>query len=183
MLPAPMGEVKPCPIVTDPQGCYTGRPLELYEQPVQDADDLWSVSKSDNEAMIPGCPGISPIRPCISAGLPYRPDYVARFCWRQAPAGPVGIVPDYISAAFAADPYVPWIWIFQSGLRLLGQWRRSQPCTQPVGRLSPRWCPALFSLPCCVVPSTAYAPEGRKMLKSLWKIHNKATGHSSCLHI
>ena len=40
MLPAPMGEVKPCPIVTDPQGCYTGHPLELYEQPVQDADDL-----------------------------------------------------------------------------------------------------------------------------------------------
>lgn len=40
MLPAPMGEVKLCPIVTDPQGCYTGRPLELYEQPVQDADDL-----------------------------------------------------------------------------------------------------------------------------------------------
>ena len=40
VLPVPMGAVKPCPIVTDPQGCYTGRPLELYEQPVQDADDL-----------------------------------------------------------------------------------------------------------------------------------------------
>lgn len=28
------------PIITDPQGCYTGRPMELYETPVQDADDL-----------------------------------------------------------------------------------------------------------------------------------------------
>lgn len=33
-------EVKPSPIITDPQGCYTGRPLERYETPVQDADDL-----------------------------------------------------------------------------------------------------------------------------------------------
>lgn len=40
ILPSPMGDVKPCPIVTDPQGCYTGRPLEQSEQPVQDADDL-----------------------------------------------------------------------------------------------------------------------------------------------
>ena len=40
ILPSPMGDVKPCPIVTDPQGCYTGRPLEVHEQPVQDADDL-----------------------------------------------------------------------------------------------------------------------------------------------
>jgi hypothetical protein len=39
-LPAPMKAVKPCPIVTDPQGCYTGRPLEQSEQPIQDADDL-----------------------------------------------------------------------------------------------------------------------------------------------
>ena len=39
-LPGPMENVKPCPIVTDPQGCYTGRPLELSEQPIQDADDL-----------------------------------------------------------------------------------------------------------------------------------------------
>jgi hypothetical protein len=39
-LPQPFGDVRPCPIITDPQGCYTGRPLELYEQPVQDADDL-----------------------------------------------------------------------------------------------------------------------------------------------
>ena len=28
------------PIITDPQGCYTGRPLETWELPVQDADDL-----------------------------------------------------------------------------------------------------------------------------------------------
>ena len=40
ILPMPLGEIRPCPIVTDPQGCYTGRPLEQYEQPVQDADDL-----------------------------------------------------------------------------------------------------------------------------------------------
>ena len=40
ILPAPITDGKACPIVTDPQGCYTGRPLEQYEQPVQDADDL-----------------------------------------------------------------------------------------------------------------------------------------------
>jgi hypothetical protein len=40
ILPVPMGDMRPCPIITDPQGCYTGRPLEVYEQPVQDADDL-----------------------------------------------------------------------------------------------------------------------------------------------
>ena len=28
------------PIRTDPQGSYTGRPEELWEVPVQDADDL-----------------------------------------------------------------------------------------------------------------------------------------------
>lgn len=28
------------PIVTDPQGSYTGRPEERYEVPVQDVDDL-----------------------------------------------------------------------------------------------------------------------------------------------
>ena len=39
-IPVPWKAVKPCPIVTDPQGCYTGRPLELREQPIQDADDL-----------------------------------------------------------------------------------------------------------------------------------------------
>lgn len=32
--------VQPNPIVTDPQGCYTGRPLENNETPVQDVDDL-----------------------------------------------------------------------------------------------------------------------------------------------
>ena len=31
---------KPAPISTDPQGCYTGRPIEKYETPGQDADDL-----------------------------------------------------------------------------------------------------------------------------------------------
>ena len=31
---------KPNPIITDPQGCYTGRPIEQLETPVQDADDL-----------------------------------------------------------------------------------------------------------------------------------------------
>ncbi len=39
-LPAPMGQVRPCPIITDPQGCYTGKPIEQWETPVQDADDL-----------------------------------------------------------------------------------------------------------------------------------------------
>lgn len=33
-------EQKPNPIITDPQGCYTGRPIETWETPVQDADDL-----------------------------------------------------------------------------------------------------------------------------------------------
>ncbi len=28
------------PIITDPQGSYTGRPLQTEETPVQDADDL-----------------------------------------------------------------------------------------------------------------------------------------------
>lgn len=41
LLPVmPMGELKPSPIITDPQGCYTGRPIENYEMPIQDADDL-----------------------------------------------------------------------------------------------------------------------------------------------
>ncbi len=30
----------PEPIIVDPFGSYTGRPLELGETPVQDADDL-----------------------------------------------------------------------------------------------------------------------------------------------
>ncbi len=33
-------DVKTSPIITDPQGCYTGRPIEKRETPVQDADDL-----------------------------------------------------------------------------------------------------------------------------------------------
>ena len=40
ILPSPLLDPKPCPIITDPQGAYTGRPLEQYEQPVQDVDDL-----------------------------------------------------------------------------------------------------------------------------------------------
>lgn len=30
----------PAPIVTDPNGSYTGRGEDPYEKPVQDADDL-----------------------------------------------------------------------------------------------------------------------------------------------
>ena len=30
----------PVPIITDPNGSYTGRPLDPNEKPVQDADDL-----------------------------------------------------------------------------------------------------------------------------------------------
>ena len=30
----------PVPIVTDPNGSYTGRPMDPYERPIQDADDL-----------------------------------------------------------------------------------------------------------------------------------------------
>ncbi len=30
----------PAPIVTDPNGSYTGRPKDPYEKPIQDADDL-----------------------------------------------------------------------------------------------------------------------------------------------
>ena len=30
----------PAPIVTDPNGSYTGRPLDPQEKPIQDADDL-----------------------------------------------------------------------------------------------------------------------------------------------
>lgn len=33
-------EQKASPIITDPQGCYTGRPIEKDETPVQDVDDL-----------------------------------------------------------------------------------------------------------------------------------------------
>ena len=30
----------PAPIVTDPNGSYTGRAADPYEKPIQDADDL-----------------------------------------------------------------------------------------------------------------------------------------------
>ena len=40
ILPAPLGQIRPSPIITDPQGCYTGKPIEKLEMPVQDADDL-----------------------------------------------------------------------------------------------------------------------------------------------
>ena len=30
----------PAPIVTDPNGSYTGRPVDSYDRPIQDADDL-----------------------------------------------------------------------------------------------------------------------------------------------
>jgi hypothetical protein len=30
----------PAPIVTDPNGSYTGRPADPNERPIQDADDL-----------------------------------------------------------------------------------------------------------------------------------------------
>ena len=30
----------PAPIVTDPNGCYTGRPRDPLDRPIQDADDL-----------------------------------------------------------------------------------------------------------------------------------------------
>lgn len=38
--PPPTEKSKLSPIITDPQGCYTGRPIEKSETPVQDADDL-----------------------------------------------------------------------------------------------------------------------------------------------
>ncbi len=34
------GGMNPAPIIVDPMGSYTGRPLDLEEKPVQDADDL-----------------------------------------------------------------------------------------------------------------------------------------------
>ncbi len=33
-------QADPAPIVTDPNGSYTGRPKDPFEKPVQDADDL-----------------------------------------------------------------------------------------------------------------------------------------------
>lgn len=38
--PSPMGGDREASIITDPQGSYTGRPIERNEVPVQDADDL-----------------------------------------------------------------------------------------------------------------------------------------------
>ena len=35
-----MKEEKKEKIVVDPNGMYTGRPIDQYEKPVQDADDL-----------------------------------------------------------------------------------------------------------------------------------------------
>lgn len=35
-----MGPLPAPPIVTDPNGSYTGRPVDPAEKPVQDADDL-----------------------------------------------------------------------------------------------------------------------------------------------
>ena len=40
ILPSPLVDPRPSPIITDPQGAYTGRPVDPYAQPVQDADDL-----------------------------------------------------------------------------------------------------------------------------------------------
>lgn len=40
LLSSPLGQTRPNPIITDPQGCYTGKPIEQMETPVQDADDL-----------------------------------------------------------------------------------------------------------------------------------------------
>lgn len=41
-IPAVRHDLKdlPVPIVTDPNGSYTGRPMDPYERPIQDADDL-----------------------------------------------------------------------------------------------------------------------------------------------
>ena len=33
-------QTDPAPIAVDPDGAYTGRPLDPAEKPVQDADDL-----------------------------------------------------------------------------------------------------------------------------------------------
>ncbi len=40
LRPKAPDQVQQCPIITDPQGCYTGKPIEQWETPVQDADDL-----------------------------------------------------------------------------------------------------------------------------------------------
>ena len=42
--PVPLGfsgiGVVPAPIITDPNGSYTGRPKDPEDRPIQDADDL-----------------------------------------------------------------------------------------------------------------------------------------------
>lgn len=38
--PWPLGLPPTAPLITDPNGSYTGRPLDVTEKPVQDADDL-----------------------------------------------------------------------------------------------------------------------------------------------
>lgn len=44
IIPPPSGingiGMYPMPIITDPVGSYTGRPVDPEEKPVQDADDL-----------------------------------------------------------------------------------------------------------------------------------------------
>jgi len=35
-----MGPMPGLPIISDPNGSYTGRPLDPEERPIQDADDL-----------------------------------------------------------------------------------------------------------------------------------------------
>ncbi len=36
----PVPGAQPAPIATDPLGSYTGIPADIFEKPVQDADDL-----------------------------------------------------------------------------------------------------------------------------------------------
>lgn len=38
ILPSPLGQIRPCPIVTDPQGCFTGKPLEVREAPMEEGE-------------------------------------------------------------------------------------------------------------------------------------------------
>ena len=37
-LPAPLGQLRPSPILTDPQGCYTARPIEKAAFPIQEEE-------------------------------------------------------------------------------------------------------------------------------------------------
>ena len=36
ILPSPLGHIRPCPIVTDPQGCFAGKPIEAREMPLEE---------------------------------------------------------------------------------------------------------------------------------------------------